>query len=90
MPTIRLGSATPSPRLSGERAWVRGFELATTGLLSPALSSFEGGEGENGVSYNVHGNIAVRRVAANEIHFGLLLNAARGLFKRKWKQAAII
>jgi hypothetical protein len=31
---------TPSPRLSGERAGVRGFELEKTGLLTPPLSSF--------------------------------------------------
>jgi hypothetical protein len=30
---------TPSPRPSGERVGVRGFEPVTIGLLSPALSS---------------------------------------------------
>ena len=38
--------STPSPRQSGERAAERGVEIETTGLLSPALSSFGGGEGE--------------------------------------------
>ena len=36
----------PSPHPSGERAGVRGVELETFGLLTPALSSFGGGEGE--------------------------------------------
>jgi 2-aminoadipate transaminase len=38
--------STPSPRPSGERDGVRGFEFEATGLLSPPLSSFSGGEGE--------------------------------------------
>ena len=38
---------TPSPRPSGERVGVRGTEFEIVGLLTPALSSFEGGEGEN-------------------------------------------
>jgi len=41
--------ATPSPRPKGERAGVRGFEFESIGLLTPALSSFEGREGENSV-----------------------------------------
>ena len=39
---------TPSLRLSGERAGVRGFEPDNLCLLTPALSSLGGGEGENG------------------------------------------
>jgi len=39
--------STPSPRPSGERVGVRGFEFETIGLLTPALSSFWGGEGED-------------------------------------------
>jgi len=31
---------TPSPRLSGERAGVRGFDLGNNGLLTPDPSSF--------------------------------------------------
>jgi hypothetical protein len=31
---------TPSPRLSGERVGVRGFDIGNNGLLTPALSSF--------------------------------------------------
>ena len=38
---------TPSPRPSGERAGVRGFELEAKNLLTPTLSSVGGGEGEN-------------------------------------------
>ena len=37
---------TPSPRLSGERGGVRGFDLGHNGLLTPPLSSFGGGEGD--------------------------------------------
>ena len=37
--------STPSPRQSGER--VGDFSLKTQGLLTPALSSLGGGEGEN-------------------------------------------
>jgi hypothetical protein len=36
---------TPSPRLSGERDGVRGFELEYVGLLTPPLSSFLGRRG---------------------------------------------
>jgi diacylglycerol kinase family enzyme len=38
--------STPSPRPSGERDGVRGNELETKSLLTPALSSLGGGEGE--------------------------------------------
>jgi len=38
---VHLDTApTPSTRLSGERAGVRGFDLGNNGLLTPALSSF--------------------------------------------------
>ena len=37
---------TPSPRQSGERVGERGSEFETKNLLSPALSSLRGGEGE--------------------------------------------
>jgi hypothetical protein len=40
---------TPSPRSSGER----GFEPEISGLLSPALSSLGGGEGENKDSFKM-------------------------------------
>jgi len=46
MKLIEMGSAAasrrafPSPRPSGERVRVRGFEFQTDGLLTPALSSF--------------------------------------------------
>jgi oligoendopeptidase F len=46
-PTQNKAASTPSPRPSGERAGVRGTEAETKGLLTPALSSFGGGEGEN-------------------------------------------
>jgi hypothetical protein len=39
--------SSPSPRPSEERAGVRGTEFETKSLLSPALSSFGGGEGEH-------------------------------------------
>ena len=42
-----LSFSSLSPRPSGERAGVRGFELETKGLLTPTLSSVGGGEGEN-------------------------------------------
>ena len=42
-----LSFSSPSPRPSGERAGVRGFELETKGLLTPTLFSVRGGEGEN-------------------------------------------
>src|SRR5450759_46921 len=41
------GISTPSPRPSGERAGVRGTDIETRDLLTPTLSSFGGGEGEN-------------------------------------------
>jgi signal transduction histidine kinase len=41
------GISTPSPRPSGERAGVRGTDIETRDLLTPTLSSFWGGEGEN-------------------------------------------
>jgi phosphosulfolactate phosphohydrolase-like enzyme len=37
---------SPSPRPSGERVGVRGTQFETKSLLTPALSSFVGGEGE--------------------------------------------
>jgi spermidine synthase len=43
----RLEGTAPSPRPSGERAGVRETEFETESLLSPALSSFGGGEGES-------------------------------------------
>jgi hypothetical protein len=44
----RIGwKSTPSPRPGGERVGVRGFGFETIGLLTPALSSFWGGEGED-------------------------------------------
>src|ERR1022692_1081270 len=45
-PTQNKAASTPSPRPSGERAEVRETEAETKDLLTPALSSFEGGEGE--------------------------------------------
>jgi phosphosulfolactate phosphohydrolase-like enzyme len=39
--------ASPSPRPSGERAGVRGSEFEARSLLTPALSSLGGGEGES-------------------------------------------
>ena len=44
---IRPEVSSPSPRPNGERAGKKGFE--TTGLLTPTLSSFEGGEGVDSV-----------------------------------------
>jgi hypothetical protein len=41
---------TPSPRLSGERAGVRGFEFGNNGLLTPAPSSFGEEREKNGGS----------------------------------------
>ena len=43
---VRGKGLTPSPRPSGERAGVRGFEFEAKGLLAPALSSPGEGEGE--------------------------------------------
>jgi 2-aminoadipate transaminase len=40
-------ASSPSPRPSGERAGVRGFEYEIKGLLTPTLSSVGGGEGED-------------------------------------------
>jgi len=41
---------TPSPRLSGERVGVRGFDLGNNGLLTPTLSSFGEAREKNGGS----------------------------------------
>ncbi len=43
-------ASTPSPRLSGERAGVRGFDLGNKGLLTPTLSSFGEEREKNGSS----------------------------------------
>ena len=43
-----LSVPTPSPRLNGERPEVRGFDLEIFCLLTPTLSSREGGEREEG------------------------------------------
>ena len=48
----RVVSPTPSPRPSGERAGVRGSELETKRLLSPALSS-RGGAGEDSQKFDL-------------------------------------
>lgn len=51
--TRATAESAPSPRLSGERAGVRGFDMETEGLLTPALSSLRGGEGvENSAATN--------------------------------------
>jgi len=46
---------TPSPRPSGKRAGVRGFDFETKGLLTPTLSSIGGGEGEEKSALAVRG-----------------------------------
>jgi len=52
---------TPSPRPSGERAGVRGFEPVNIGLLTPSYSS-PGGVGEkNGAGVKMRPNLPPRR-----------------------------
>jgi hypothetical protein len=59
--------STPSPRLSGERVGVRGDQVETKSLLTPALSSFGGGEGANAPARGATSTIQLHAITSPQL-----------------------